>query len=36
MTGSFRLVSIKDISSRNSLKEFDCGVDVLNEFCAEE
>ena len=32
MTGSFRLVSIKDISSRNSLKEFDCGVDVLNEF----
>lgn len=32
MRSSFRLVSIRDIKSKQMLKDFDCGIDVLNEF----
>lgn len=32
MKNDFKLVSIRDLKSKQSLKEFDCGVDVLNEF----
>ncbi len=32
MRSNFKLVSIRDLKGKQSLKEFDCGVDVLNEF----
>ena len=32
MIDGYRLVSIKDVSSKSRLKEFDCGIDALNGF----
>ena len=32
MIEGYRLVSIKEVSSKSKLKEFDCGIDAMNGF----
>ena len=32
MTNGYRLVSIKEIESKATLKNFDCGLEALNDF----